>query len=381
MSAPIPLRPLPLGMPFLVNPIQPNTPTPLAQNVSSIESIITTGSNMSPSNHSSISSAYPLSATTAASSPISNFHLGGVGFGGAGIIANQAVNPHSTTRILVLSDFNKELKTRDIQHVFSDWEDDRGGFKIKWVDDTSCLIVFADPGVAKRAFVTVLCNPPNSLTTLLPDGSTKLARLRAYNGPDVTHILTSVQNRPRARSNASQSLHSRASSIASNSNVGALGRRPSMGTVGPRNRSSISAGSGMSMRSQQPINPIGSNPSVMPSIQTQDLLDNMNNYSHSNGTPITNPNAPQLSRPSTANSEIGEQGTPSNLNGYPGGPIIRSRIDDAGKRFIAAGLSKPSSAISHMSISELDESAHSASYSLANLTIEEEAPTPTASSH
>jgi hypothetical protein len=53
------------------------------------------------------------------------------------------------TRILEISGFPPELKTRDIQAIFSHWEDDRGGFKIKWVDDTTALIIFADaaPGV------------------------------------------------------------------------------------------------------------------------------------------------------------------------------------------------------------------------------------------
>lgn len=49
------------------------------------------------------------------------------------------------TRILELSGFPPELKTRDIQAVFSQWEDERGGFKIKWVDDTTALVIFADP--------------------------------------------------------------------------------------------------------------------------------------------------------------------------------------------------------------------------------------------
>ena len=53
----------------------------------------------------------------------------------------------SVTRILSLTGFPKELKTRDIQAAFSDWENSNGGFKIKWIDDTSLLVVFADAGV------------------------------------------------------------------------------------------------------------------------------------------------------------------------------------------------------------------------------------------
>jgi len=53
------------------------------------------------------------------------------------------------TKILELSGFPPELKTRDIQAVFQQWEEDRGGFKIKWRDDTTALIVFADPAVGE----------------------------------------------------------------------------------------------------------------------------------------------------------------------------------------------------------------------------------------
>ncbi len=55
------------------------------------------------------------------------------------------------TRILSLTGFPKELKTRDIQAAFSEWENANGGFKIKWLDDTSLLIVFADATVGEFA--------------------------------------------------------------------------------------------------------------------------------------------------------------------------------------------------------------------------------------
>jgi hypothetical protein len=53
----------------------------------------------------------------------------------------------SVTRILFLTGFPKELKTKDIQSAFSEYEGINGGFKIKWRDDTSLLIVFQDPSV------------------------------------------------------------------------------------------------------------------------------------------------------------------------------------------------------------------------------------------
>jgi hypothetical protein len=55
----------------------------------------------------------------------------------------------SVTRILSLTGFPKELKTRDIQLAFSEWENANGGFKIKWIDDTSLLVVFSDPTVGQ----------------------------------------------------------------------------------------------------------------------------------------------------------------------------------------------------------------------------------------
>jgi hypothetical protein len=58
----------------------------------------------------------------------------------------------SVTRILSLTGFPKELKTRDIQLAFSDWENANGGFKIKWIDDTSLLVVFVDATVGEALF-------------------------------------------------------------------------------------------------------------------------------------------------------------------------------------------------------------------------------------
>jgi hypothetical protein len=53
----------------------------------------------------------------------------------------------SVTRILSLTGFSKELKTKDIQSAFAEWEGANGGFRIKWKDDTSLYIVFQDPSV------------------------------------------------------------------------------------------------------------------------------------------------------------------------------------------------------------------------------------------
>lgn len=59
----------------------------------------------------------------------------------------------SVTRILYLTGFPKELKTKDIQSAFSEYEGINGGFKIKWRDDTSLLIVFQDPSVGEYSSI------------------------------------------------------------------------------------------------------------------------------------------------------------------------------------------------------------------------------------
>jgi len=41
------------------------------------------------------------------------------------------------------------LKTRDIQIIFKEWENDKGGFRIKWLDDVNALVVFADATVSE----------------------------------------------------------------------------------------------------------------------------------------------------------------------------------------------------------------------------------------
>lgn len=67
----------------------------------------------------------------------------------SGSTFNVSASSSSTTRVLKLEGFSPELKTRDIQLAFSEWEDDRGGFKIKWSDESSCWIVFNDPSTGE----------------------------------------------------------------------------------------------------------------------------------------------------------------------------------------------------------------------------------------
>lgn len=117
----------------------------------------------------------------------------------SGILPGQsAIN---TTKILSLTGFSKDLKTRDIQNIFVDFEDDRGGYRIKWVDDTGCLIVFSDPLTAKRAFLRLLANPhPHLISSKTATGEFVVPKLEPYIGEDVDTVVASVANRPRSRS-------------------------------------------------------------------------------------------------------------------------------------------------------------------------------------
>lgn len=102
------------------------------------------------------------------------------------------------TRILQLSGIPPQLRTRDLQQVFSAYEDDRGGYKIKWVDDTTALIIFADPATAKKAYLRTIMAPPPQLNN---DNGVP-ATIKPYDGDDASSIISSVSNRQRSRSNA-----------------------------------------------------------------------------------------------------------------------------------------------------------------------------------
>ncbi|TFK26692.1 hypothetical protein FA15DRAFT_587870 [Coprinopsis marcescibilis] len=110
----------------------------------------------------------------------------------------------SVTRILSLTGFPKELKTKDIQVAFSEYEHSNGGFKIKWKDDTSLLIVFNDATVAKRAYLQTIAYPPPALSS---------ATIKPYDGPDAQTIIQAVNSRLQHHSTASRSHNVRAASI------------------------------------------------------------------------------------------------------------------------------------------------------------------------
>jgi len=127
----------------------------------------------------------------------------------------------SVTRILSLTGFPKELKTKDIQAAFAEWDGISGGFKIKWRDDTSLLIVFQDATVAKRAYLHTIANPPSILTSATGVSAT----IKPYDGPDAQAVIQTVNARGQTQhtSNPSRraasisgfpSAHGRAQSLA-----------------------------------------------------------------------------------------------------------------------------------------------------------------------
>jgi len=138
--------------------------------------------------------------------------------------ANLSGLSASVTRILYLTGFPKELKTKDIQTAFAEHESQGGGFKIKWRDDTSLLIVFQDASVAKRAYLTTIAFPPPILTSSTTGVS---ATIKPYDGADAQAVIQSVNARGQHHPNPSRSHNPRAASVSvfpnsrSNSNSGA----------------------------------------------------------------------------------------------------------------------------------------------------------------
>ncbi|EIW67897.1 hypothetical protein TREMEDRAFT_57386, partial [Tremella mesenterica DSM 1558] len=108
---------------------------------------------------------------------------------GTFIPAPSATGPvtAAVTRILHLTNFSPELKTRDLQTMFKEWETEKGGFRIKWVDDTNALVVFGDANIAKRAYLYLLLHPP----TIFPPP----AQIRPYDGPDAAQIIAALSAR------------------------------------------------------------------------------------------------------------------------------------------------------------------------------------------
>ncbi|ORY94793.1 hypothetical protein BCR43DRAFT_494604 [Syncephalastrum racemosum] len=94
------------------------------------------------------------------------------------------------TVILDCHDFPAAFKTHHLHDIFREYENTRGGYRIKWMDDTRALIIFEHPATAKKAYIDNVSNP--------------LAKIRPYNGPtDFLRSPPASQQQPAMRRPAS----------------------------------------------------------------------------------------------------------------------------------------------------------------------------------
>lgn len=245
----------------------------------------------------------------------------------------------SVTRILFLTGFSKELKTKDIQGAFSEWENVNGGFKIKWKDDTSLLIVFQDASAgkhvscrylaavriliavttsAKRAYLHTLAYPPSIFTS---NGVT--ATIKPYDGPDAQTVIQNVNSRGQHNpNNPSRAHNNRSNSISvfptASTNIT---RAPS---------TSISLNNFRNLNGQNvsipEFYPGGREPSpTLPSLPSHPTLNSLINSSLGEAVTSSAPPTDPAILATSLNPDMGA---------LSGGP----RIGDPGKRMLGAAL-------------------------------------------
>jgi len=221
----------------------------------------------------------------------------------------------SVTRILYLTGFPKELKTKDIQSAFSDYEGMTGGFKIKWRDDTSLLIVFQDATVAKRAYLNTLAFPPSILTS----SSTGIsATIKPYDGPDAQSVIQTVNSRHNPNS-LSRSHHARAASVAS---VFPNTRNAIISAPSPNNaRNNQFTASDQHVIPENPNTNGRENSPTLPPLTSQPTLKALINSSLGDTTPLSDPAILTTSLHQPQSDSVS-------------GP----RIGDPGKRMLGAAL-------------------------------------------
>nr|XP_019014274.1 uncharacterized protein I206_00356 [Kwoniella pini CBS 10737]OCF53055.1 hypothetical protein I206_00356 [Kwoniella pini CBS 10737] len=103
----------------------------------------------------------------------------------------------AVTRILHLANFSSDLKTRDLQNLFKEWESEKGGYRIKWLDDVNALVVFADASVAKRAYLSLLLHRPPQFSGLI----------KPYDRPDAAQIIQSLAARSLGHRSAGSTMN------------------------------------------------------------------------------------------------------------------------------------------------------------------------------
>ncbi|KAI9314248.1 hypothetical protein BX666DRAFT_1971749 [Dichotomocladium elegans] len=86
------------------------------------------------------------------------------------------------TVVLDCYDFPSAFKTHHLHDIFREYENMRGGYRIKWMDDTRALIIFEHPTTAKKAYIDNVSNP--------------LAKIRPYSGP-TDFLKSSMPTTPR----------------------------------------------------------------------------------------------------------------------------------------------------------------------------------------
>lgn len=224
------------------------------------------------------------------------------------------------TRILSVSGFPKELRTKDINQAFSDWDKVQGGFKVKWIDDTSLYIVFHDPTVAKRAYLQALLHPPFVANI---SSSTQRTKIRPYAGPDAQSIISSVET----RGNGHNRGHSTRASISVGGGV--AGAHARMGSVVQQRGTAHEAAQFITMPASNsaPHNLAYREPSpTLPSLPTQPTLNSLISSSLS---------SEHLA--GMAGQEGGHVGMGMGMTGGVGGGAP-PRIGDPGRRMVAHSL-------------------------------------------
>jgi len=230
------------------------------------------------------------------------------------------------TRILALTGFPKELKTRDIQTAFAEWENVNGGFKIKWIDDTSLLIVFQDATVAKRAYLHALAFPPAVLSKQNTEPATIV---RPYDGPDAQNVIQTVNSRH--SSNPSRAHNSR----------GSISHGRSLSSVNTFRNGTVVGPNGTIQEHPQALPANMSNPALrdrepsptLPSLPSHPTLNSLISSTLGSGVEETN-HFSTGSSPPPADPAIVAIGGMGDENGSATPP----RIGDPGKRMLGHAL-------------------------------------------
>ncbi|THV06550.1 hypothetical protein K435DRAFT_711389 [Dendrothele bispora CBS 962.96] len=254
----------------------------------------------------------------------------------------------SVTRILSLTGFPKELKTKDIQGAFSEWENVNGGFKIKWRDDTSLLIVFNDASVAKRAYLHTLAYPPAILTA---SSTGEAATIRPYDGPDAQEVIKTVNTRSQHNPNPSRHNNRSASiSVFPNNGAGGSGGRvPSISSRNGNGNNGNGNGNGHGGASSSGIPGVvtipeyghpntlsGREPSpTLPNLPSHPTLNSLISSSLGEAVSSTHPQPPM--DPAILATSLGPVSSGVEMGGFSG-PTGGPRIGDPGKRMLGAAL-------------------------------------------